>query len=115
MYIINYVDQLLNMSLYAHTSTAHFLCVVCVLCMFVRVCVCVFVCVCVCVCACVCVCMHVCVSMCVCVCVCVWGGVSLSKDYVCWRLLVVTPGQYLCVFTILAKATKALLESCGVV
>ena len=51
---INYADQLLNTSIYAHTSTVHFVCVVCV---FVRV----FVC------ACVCVCMCLCVRACVCV------------------------------------------------
>ena len=49
---INYADQLLNTSIYAHTSTVHFVCVLCV-------------------CLCVCLCVHVfvCVRVCVCVCV----------------------------------------------
>ena len=39
-------------------------------------------------------------------------GVSLSKDYVCWRLLVVTPGQYLCVF---ANAGESQQSTIGIV
>ena len=54
--------------------------------------------------------------VCVCLCVCMESvGVSLSKDYVFWRLLVMTPGQYLYVFANTGKVNKALLESCGVV
>ena len=61
MYTCTYVDQLLNTSLYAHTSTVCVLCV-CV-CACVCVCMCVFVCVCLCVCVCVCVCVRACVCM----------------------------------------------------
>ena len=50
------------------------------------------------------------ISVCVCVCLCVCMesvGVSLSKDYVFWHLLVMTPGQYLYVFANTGKSQQS--------